>query len=94
MNQTINLETQIPQLHAEINYMPTLDDIILIKDSIVNVVNNALKTLLPDYAPHLVFVFSLLCGLMLMKKYKEDYIYLIIATLIIFGALRWFGFGG
>lgn len=43
---------------------------------------------------HMVFIISVLLSLILMKKYEEDYVYVIVATLIIFGFLRFIGVGG
>ena len=95
MNNTINeslindsIQTTMPDMDVKIDTLPDLNDLIEFKDGIINIINDILHTIAPNYEVHIIVAFSALIAMVLKKKYDEDWIWWVIVTTVIFLAIR------
>ena len=92
MNNTAPITT--PEVNLQVKTLPDMSDVIEFKDGIINIINDFLHTLAPDWEIPIIIVFSVLIALVLKKKYDEDAVWATIVAVVIYLAVRGIGIGG
>jgi len=94
MNLTNNtIPTTNPDLSVELNLLE-FQGLVEFKDGVINIINDVLHLVFPNFEIHIVAVISVLVGIILMKKYDGNLVFATISSVIIFLAMRALSIGG
>lgn len=94
MTNETNLTPQQAPFEVKLNIIPTMDEVIAFKNSIIDGINSFLFIFSEEHAVWLLLILSILLSLIIRKHYNIGYFATSLVAAMIFFSIRFLGIGG